>query len=179
MCNTWLYISTLKTPTFAKYGDRYLTILRGGYIGWYVGSNQGKSAFNIACTSSATAMRENSNCGLVWTIPLLWSRMCSRVAAMSISLQPLAIRFRTMSIKTYVPVRPTPSLELQSSENWITSYVLLNWWFWYLYRLFAFRTVTQSIVLLCIQLQYSRSIYLQWIAIGHDRPRYDLLTFLR
>merc|ERR1719391_971755 len=49
---------------------------------------QGRSAFRIACTSSATAIRENSNCGLVWTIPLLWSRMCSKVAAMSISLHP-------------------------------------------------------------------------------------------
>ncbi len=40
----------------------------------------------------------------------LWSRMCSNVAAMSISLAPLLIRLRTMSIRQYVPVRPLPSL---------------------------------------------------------------------
>lgn len=47
----------------------------------------------------------------VFTISILWSRMCSRLAAMSISLAPLLMRFKTMSTKQYVPVRPTPSLE--------------------------------------------------------------------
>lgn len=50
-------------------------------------------------TSSATAMSTNSNCCLVATVRVRWSRMCSRVAAMSISLAPLAMRFRTMSMR--------------------------------------------------------------------------------
>ena len=71
----------------------------------------GNSALRMACTSSATAIRQNSNWGLVCTMPLRWSLICSKVAAMSISLQPLAILFKTISIKTYVPDRPTPSLK--------------------------------------------------------------------
>ena len=57
-------------------------------------------AFKMAWTSSATAIKQNSNCCRFWTMPPRWSRMCSRVAAMSISLQPLESRFKTMSIKT-------------------------------------------------------------------------------
>lgn len=64
----------------------------------------------VVCTSSATAMSTNSNCCLVATVRTRWSRMCSRVAAMSISFAPFAMRFRTMSIRQYVPVRPAPSL---------------------------------------------------------------------
>ena len=56
-------------------------------------------ALRMACTSSATAIKQNSNCWRFWTIPPLWSRMCSKVAAMSISLQPLERRFKTMSAK--------------------------------------------------------------------------------
>lgn len=52
----------------------------------------------IACVSSATAIRQNSNWDLVCTIPLRWSLMCSSVAAMSISLDPLVMRLRTMSM---------------------------------------------------------------------------------
>lgn len=69
------------------------------------------SAFRIACVSSATAIKQNSNCDLLCTIPHLWSLMCSNVAAMSISLEPFVMRLRTMSIKMYVPDRPTPSLQ--------------------------------------------------------------------
>ena len=45
-------------------------------------------ALRMAWTSSATAIKQNSNCCRFCTIPPRWSRMCSKVAAMSISLQP-------------------------------------------------------------------------------------------
>jgi len=58
------------------------------------------SALRIAWVSSATAIRQNSNWDRVWTMPLRWSRMCSSVAAMSISFDPFVIRLRTMSMST-------------------------------------------------------------------------------
>lgn len=71
----------------------------------------------IVRTSSATAMSTNSNCCLVATVRTRWSRMCSSVAAISISFAPFAMRFNTMSIKQYVPVRPAPSLSFKNYYN--------------------------------------------------------------
>lgn len=67
---------------------------KGGSGGRHCGS-----AFRMAFTSSATAVSANSNWSLVCTMPGRWSRMCSSVAAMSISFTPLAMRFRTMSTR--------------------------------------------------------------------------------
>jgi hypothetical protein len=58
-------------------------------------------------------------CGL--DVPLRWSLMCSRVAAMSISLDPLVMRFRTMSMSMYVPDRPTPSLRYTKFRYFYTA----------------------------------------------------------
>ncbi len=58
-------------------------------------------------------------CGL--DVPLRWSLMCSRVAAMSISLDPLVMRFRTMSMSMYVPDRPTPSLRYTKCRYFYTA----------------------------------------------------------
>lgn len=63
------------------------------------GAHWGK-ALRMAFTSSATAVRANSNWSLERTRPGRWSRTCSRVAAMSISFTPLAMRFSTMSMRT-------------------------------------------------------------------------------
>ena len=87
-------------------------------------------ALRMAWTSSATAIKQYSNCWRFWTIPPRWSLIinfinqfheisrekirqlyyfwliictyliCSKVAAMSISLQPLDNRFNTISIRT-------------------------------------------------------------------------------
>ena len=46
------------------------------------------SVLRTLCTSSATQASANSNCSRVRTIATRWSRMCSNVAAMSISLAP-------------------------------------------------------------------------------------------
>ena len=46
----------------------------------------------------------------VLTIFARWSRIYSSVATMLISRAPFAIRFKTISNRIYVPVRPTPSL---------------------------------------------------------------------
>jgi hypothetical protein len=54
-------------------------------------------------------------------VPLRWSLMCSRVAAMSISLDPLVMRFRTMSMSMYVPDRPTPSLRYTKLRYFYTA----------------------------------------------------------
>lgn len=62
------------------------------------GSHWGK-ALRMAFTSSATAVRANSNWSLERTRPGRWSRTCSRVAAMSISFTPFAMRFSTMSMR--------------------------------------------------------------------------------
>lgn len=65
---------------------------------------------NRNLTSSATAIRTNSNCCRVATKPARWSLRCSSVAAISISRAPLFMRASTKSSKIYAPVRPAPLL---------------------------------------------------------------------
>jgi len=53
---------------------------------------------------------EKSRHTFVLTMFARWSRICSSVAAIFISRASLQMRFKTISRRIYVPVRPIPSL---------------------------------------------------------------------